>query len=45
MNPEVAGRQREYNLYFSGARQATTRAAHVERYAPKILDGRGFRDR
>ena len=39
------GRQREYNLYFSGARQAKTREARVERYARKILDGRGFRDR
>ena len=39
------GRQREYNLYFSGARQATTRAARVEKYARKILDGKGFRDR
>ncbi|MCY3736735.1 MAG: YdeI/OmpD-associated family protein [Gemmatimonadaceae bacterium] len=39
------GRRREYNLYFSGARQAKTREARVERYAPKILDGRGFRDR
>ncbi len=39
------GRQREYNLYFSGARQAKTRQARVERYARKILDGRGFRDR
>ncbi|MCE2483779.1 MAG: YdeI/OmpD-associated family protein [Alphaproteobacteria bacterium] len=39
------GRQREYNLYFSGARQAKTRVARVEKYAPKILAGRGFRDR
>ena len=39
------GRQREYNLYFSGAKQATTREARVEKYAPKILDGKGFRDR
>ena len=39
------GRQREYNLYFSGARQAKTRAARVEKYAWKILDGKGFRDR
>ena len=39
------GRRREYNLYFSGARQAKTREARVERYARKILDGRGFRDR
>ena len=39
------GRQREYNLYFSGARQAKTRAARVGKYALKILDGKGFRDR
>ena len=39
------GRQREYNLYFSGARQAKTRAARVEKYVRRILDGKGFRDR
>ena len=39
------GRRREYNLYFSGARQAKTRAARVEKYVWKILDGKGFRDR
>ena len=39
------GRQREYNLYFSSAKQAGTRASRVQRYAAKILDGRGFRDR
>ncbi|MDJ0924339.1 MAG: YdeI/OmpD-associated family protein [Acidimicrobiia bacterium] len=39
------GRQREYNLYVSGAKQAKTRAARVERYAQKILDGKGLRDR
>ena len=39
------GRQREYNLYFSNAKQAKTRQARVEKYAPKILDGKGFRDR
>ena len=39
------GRQREYNLYFSGAKQAATRASRVEKYARKILDGKGFRDR
>ena len=39
------GRQREYNLYFSDAKQATTREACVEKYAQKILDGKGFRDR
>ena len=39
------GRQREYDMFFSGAKQAETRRARVERCAPKILDGRGLRDR
>ena len=39
------GRQREYNLYFAGAKQAKTRTARIERYAPKILNGKGFRAR
>jgi uncharacterized protein YdeI (YjbR/CyaY-like superfamily) len=39
------GRQREYNLYFSDAKQAKTRDARVEKYAQKILEGKGFRDR
>lgn len=39
------GRQREYNLYFSAAKQAETRTARVDKYTPKILDGKGFRDR
>lgn len=38
------GRQREYNLYFSGAKQAKTRQARVEKYIPKIMAGKGFRD-
>lgn len=39
------GRRREYNLYFSDAKQAATREARVERYAEKILAGKGLRDR
>ncbi len=39
------GRQREYNLYFSGAKQASTRAGRVDKYVPKILAGQGLRDR
>jgi uncharacterized protein YdeI (YjbR/CyaY-like superfamily) len=39
------GRQREYNIYFAGAKQASTREARVEKYAEKILDGKGLRDR
>lgn len=39
------GRQREYHLYFSGAKQASTREARVEKYVQRILDGKGLRDR
>lgn len=39
------GRQREYNLHFADAKQAKTREARVEKYAEKILSGRGLRDR
>ena len=39
------GRQRECNLYSTGVKQAKTRAARVGKYAQKILDGNGFRDR
>ena len=41
----TAGRRREYNLYVSGAKQAATRAARVEKYVEKILAGKGLRDR
>jgi uncharacterized protein YdeI (YjbR/CyaY-like superfamily) len=39
------GRQREYHLYFSGAKQASTREARVDKCLPRILDGKGLRDR
>jgi uncharacterized protein YdeI (YjbR/CyaY-like superfamily) len=38
------GRQREYNLQISSAKQAATRLARIEKYAPQILKGKGFRD-
>ncbi|MEZ4223299.1 MAG: DUF1801 domain-containing protein [Polyangiaceae bacterium] len=38
------GRQREYNLHFSSAKQSATRAARIEKVRPKILAGKGFRD-
>jgi uncharacterized protein YdeI (YjbR/CyaY-like superfamily) len=38
------GRQREYNLQISSAKQAATRLARIEKYAPQILLGKGFRD-
>jgi uncharacterized protein YdeI (YjbR/CyaY-like superfamily) len=39
------GRQREYNLHVSDAKQAKTREARVDKHAPKILEGKGLRDR
>lgn len=39
------GRQRGYILYFSQPKQSKTRTARVEKYIPKILEGRGFHDR
>ncbi len=39
------GRQREYHLYFSDAKQAATRVARVDKYADRILAGKGLRDR
>jgi uncharacterized protein YdeI (YjbR/CyaY-like superfamily) len=39
------GRQREYNLHVSGAKQASTRERRVDNIVPRILDGKGLRDR
>ncbi len=39
------GRQREYHLHISEAKQATTREARVDKAVPRILDGKGLRDR
>lgn len=40
----TAGRQRAYLLYFSSAKQASTRIKRIESYLPKILDGKGKDD-
>ena len=39
------GRQREYNLHVCGAKQSATRARRVEQHIPRILAGKGLRDR
>jgi uncharacterized protein YdeI (YjbR/CyaY-like superfamily) len=39
------GRQREYNLHISSAKQSATREARIDKCAEKILAGKGFRDR
>lgn len=38
------GRQKGYLLYFSSAKQSKTRQERVEKYIPKILDGKGLED-
>lgn len=39
------GRRREYVLYVSDAKQAATREARIDRSVPRILAGKGLRDR
>jgi uncharacterized protein YdeI (YjbR/CyaY-like superfamily) len=38
------GRQRTYLLYFADAKQSKTRIARIEKYLPRILDGKGLQD-
>jgi uncharacterized protein YdeI (YjbR/CyaY-like superfamily) len=38
------GRQRAYLMHFSGAKQAKTRTARIEKCTPQILDGQGLND-
>ncbi|MUK87840.1 hypothetical protein GMD78_05430 [Ornithinibacillus sp. L9] len=38
------GRQRAYILYFSKAKQSKTRESRIEKYIPKILNGKGLND-
>ena len=38
------GRQRAYNLHFSGAKKSETRAARVDKWVPQIRAGKGLRD-
>ena len=44
-NELTPGRQREYNLHISGAKQAETRNRRIDQAVPRILDGKGMRDR
>jgi uncharacterized protein YdeI (YjbR/CyaY-like superfamily) len=39
------GRQREYNLHVSEAKQSSTRVRRVDTIVPRILSGKGLRDR
>jgi uncharacterized protein YdeI (YjbR/CyaY-like superfamily) len=39
------GRQREFHLFISSAKQASTRESRVDKCVPTILAGKGLRDR
>lgn len=39
------GRRREYHLHVSGAKQASTRESRIDKITPRILAGKGLRDR
>jgi uncharacterized protein YdeI (YjbR/CyaY-like superfamily) len=38
------GRQKAYLLHFSEAKQSNTRTSRIEKYIPRILNGKGFND-
>lgn len=38
------GRQREYIYHFSSAKQSKTREARIDKYLPKIMNGKGMDD-
>lgn len=38
------GRQRGYHIFFSQAKQSTTRTSRIEKYTPAILAGKGMQD-
>ena len=38
------GRRRAYNFYFSSSKKSKTRIARIEKYIPKILEGKGLND-
>jgi uncharacterized protein YdeI (YjbR/CyaY-like superfamily) len=39
------GRQREYNLHISSAKQSSTRHRRIDKIAGRVLEGKGLRDR
>lgn len=39
------GRRRAYAIHFAGAKQSQTRVARIEKYLPRIREGKGIHDR
>ncbi len=44
-NELTPGRQREYNLHISDAKQSATRHRRIDKVVSRILNGKGLRDR
>ena len=44
-NNLTPGRQREYNIHISDAKQSDTRNRRIDKVVPRILEGKGLRDR
>jgi len=44
-NELTPGRQREYNLHISDAKQSATRNRRIDKVIPRVLQGKGLRDR
>jgi len=38
------GRKRGYNMFFNAAKQSKTRLTRIEKYIPRILNGKGIHD-
>jgi uncharacterized protein YdeI (YjbR/CyaY-like superfamily) len=38
------GKQRGYNLFWTGAKQSATRTSQIQKYRERILDGKGIHD-
>lgn len=38
------GRQRAYNLFFTGSQNSKTRESRIQKYIPRILSGKGIND-
>jgi uncharacterized protein YdeI (YjbR/CyaY-like superfamily) len=40
----IPGRQRAYNIYFTGAKSSQARTSRIESYTERIMNGKGFND-
>jgi uncharacterized protein YdeI (YjbR/CyaY-like superfamily) len=43
-NKLTTGRQRAYHMFFAAAKQSETRINRIEKFIPRILDGKGMND-